>query len=87
MATQLIASGSTAASSSDVTVTAGAPITVSIKGATNMEARVVIELKDDASTYNTVGQLTASQPSAVLAGPGVYRLTRIAGGTCGVFSG
>lgn len=90
MATQLIAAGSTAASSSDQTVEAGTPLTVSLKGATGPEARVLIELKDDAGAYNAVSELNSLQPeqaSKVIAGPGVYRLTRIAGATCGVFSG
>lgn len=87
MATQLIATASTAADSADVVVTAGSPVTVSLKGVTGAEARVVISLKDDAGAYGVIGQLTTSQPSAVLAGPGTYRLSRIAGATCGVFSG
>lgn len=88
MATELIATGSTAVNSSDVVVAAGTPVTVSLKGVADGQARVVVILKDDAGGYtNLVGALTASQPSAVISGPGTYRFTRIAGATCGVFSG
>ena len=86
-AAQILATGSTALSSSDVAVVAGTPLAVSLKGVADGQARVLIELKDDAAAYNAIGELTASQPAAVLVGPGVYRLTRIAGVTCGVFSG
>lgn len=82
-----MAAASTALSSSDVTVVAGTPLAVSLKGVTDGGARVVIELKDDAAAYNVVGQLTSHQPSTSISTPGVYRFTRIAGATCGVFSG
>jgi hypothetical protein len=84
MATQLLAVGSTAASSSDLVVTDD--VTVSIKGFTGPEAFVAIELKDDAAAYVAVGTLTTSHPATVISAPGTYRFTRRAGATCGVFS-
>lgn len=89
-ATQVLATGSTALSSSDVTVVAGTPQTLSLKGYTGPTARVLIELKDDAGAYNAVDELNSIQPgqaTKVIVGPGVYRLTRIAGATCGVYVG
>jgi hypothetical protein len=85
MATQLIATGTTAASSSDVVVAAGTPVTVGLK-ASVPGAEVVIALKDDASAYNIVGRLTHLSPATVISGPGTYRFTRVAGASCGVFS-
>lgn len=87
MATEILATGSTAANSADVSVVAGTPLAVSLKGMTNMDARVVVYLKDDAAAYNQVGDLVASQPAITITAPGTYRFTRVAGGTCGVFSG
>ena len=88
MATELIATGSSEASSSDVVVPDGTPVTISLKGATGPSARVLIELKDDEAGYNLIGEITSLQPNAVvLARPGTYRMTRVAGATCGVFSG
>ncbi|MBK5958106.1 hypothetical protein CCR97_08230 [Rhodoplanes elegans] len=86
-AAQLIATGDTATSSSDQTVADGSTLTVALKGVTGSQARVLIELKDDGGTYNVVGELNSLQPATVIAAPGVYRLTRVAGATCGVYSG
>lgn len=90
MATELIATGSTAANSSDVVIADGASLTVGLKGQTGPNARVIIKLKDDGGAYNNIGgaggELTSDRPSVVLAGPGTYRLSRIAGATCGVYS-
>lgn len=83
MATQLLATGSTAASSSPLTVTA--PVTISLKGLTGADADVNIELQDDAGAYVQVGELTSSQPATLITAPGTYRFSRTAG-TCGVFS-
>lgn len=85
MATQLLAAGSTAASSSDLVVTTA--VAISLKGLTGAEAFVYIELKDDAAAYQQVGQLTSTAPATVISAPGTYRFTRRAGATCGVFSG
>lgn len=85
-AAELIATGSTAANSSDVVIADGSSVTVGLKGLDGSQARVLILLKDDAGAYNPIGELTALKPSIVIAAPGTYRLTRVAGATCGVFS-
>ena len=86
MATQILSTANTAADSADVTVVAGTPLAVSLKGVADGNALVIIKLKDDASAYNVVGSLTSSQPSTLISAPGTYRFTRVAGATCGVFS-
>lgn len=85
MATQLLATGSTAADSSELTVAAGTPVTVSIKGDVS-PVEVQIKLKDDAGGFRTVGYLTSGRPALCVSAPGVYKFTRAAGQTCGVFS-
>ena len=86
MPTQLLATGSTAADSADLPVTAGSPVTVGIKGTVDAQARVRITLKDDAGGYTDVGELTPFRPALAISAPGTYRFTRVAGSTCGVFS-
>jgi len=87
MATELLAAASTAADSADVTVAAGVPVTIGLKGAA-AGARVLLKLKDDGGAYNVIGELNgnAGELAMTIYGPGVYRLTRVAGVTCGVFS-
>jgi hypothetical protein len=85
MATQLLATGSTAADSTELTVSAGTPVTVSIKGDTS-PVEVQIKLKDDASGFRVVGMLTSDRPALCISAPGVYKFTRQLGQTCGVFS-
>jgi hypothetical protein len=87
MATQLLATADTAADSADVTVAAGVPVTIGLKGAA-AGARVLLKLKDDADAYNVIGELNgnAGERALTIYGPGVYRLTRVAGASCGVFS-
>lgn len=86
-AAELIAAGSTAANSSDVVIASGDYLVVGLKGQTSPTARVIIKLKDDAGAYNNIYELNSDRPAAVLTGPGTYRLSRLATGTCGVFSG
>ncbi|MGX9144983.1 hypothetical protein [Mesorhizobium sp. 128a] len=86
-AAELLATGSTAANSGDVTVAAGTPITVGLKGVADQNAIVLVSLKDDASAYNqTGGRLTSGEPVLMISAPGTYRFSRVAGGVCGVFS-
>lgn len=86
-AAEILATGSTAANSTDQTVAAGTPVTYGLKGFATAEARVRILLKDDAGAYLDVGELTPYRASTVISAPGTYRFTRVAGATCGVFSG
>jgi hypothetical protein len=87
MPTEVIATAATAANSSDIVVADGETVTLALKGVVDGEARVRILLKDDDGTYSDVSQLTSQSPATVIAAPGTYRATRVAGGTCGVFSG
>lgn len=86
-ATELLAVGTTAASSGDVVVAVGDQVTIALKGAEN-GAKVNIELRDDAGAYLELGTLLGSGMSdrlIVITAPGTYRFTRVAGNACGVF--
>jgi len=87
MATQILATGTGAANSSDLVVAAGTPVTVCLKGTSTARAIVRIQLKDDAAAYNTIGTLSTPDDNAkVIDAPGTYRFQRIAAsGICGVF--
>jgi len=91
MATQILAVGTTAADSGDVVVASGAQLTVSLKDAAGPDvlggATVIIQLKDDAGQYFRVDTLTGRKPALVIAAAGTYRFSRLAGPSCGVFSG
>lgn len=89
MATQILASGTGAATSGDVVVTT--PLAVALKrtGANRVDenAFVEVQLQDDAGAYNVIGQLTTRIPGAVIGGAGTYRFVRAASSSaCGVFS-
>lgn len=84
-AAELIATANTAANSGDLTVVAGTPVTVGLKG-WETGALVYIFIKDDAAAYNLIGKMTAYEPFTVITGPGTYRFSRVAGSACGVFS-
>ncbi|ULK98848.1 hypothetical protein [Bradyrhizobium sp. I71] len=92
MATQILAVGTNALSSSDVTVTSGSSLTVALKGdngaRVNSGAVVKIELKADDGNYYEVGELSGytGKTGTMIDAPGTYRFSRIAGGACGVFS-
>lgn len=83
MASELIAVGTGAANSSDITVAAGTPVTVFLKMATDVPAdsaaRAGIEIKTAAGTYHEIGALTGQYSAQVIDGPGTYRVTRAAG--------
>lgn len=91
MATEILAVGTSAANSGDVTIAAGSTLTVCLKDAAGpavgSTARVEIQIKDDAGEYFTVATLTGGRPSIVIVGAGTYRFSRFAGASCGVFSG
>lgn len=89
MATQLLAVGSTSASSSDLVVASGTPVTVVLNNtaaAVDGDAQVKIEIKDPVGAYFEMARLTSSQPATSITAAGTYRFTRITGGACGVFS-
>lgn len=91
MPTEILAVNTTAADSSDVVVAAGDTLTVCLKDAAGPGvlggALVRISLKDDAGQYFQVDTLSGSKPALVITGAGTYRFTRVAGPSCGVFSG
>lgn len=86
MATELLSTASTAANSSDVTVTASTPVVVMMKDQVDANALINIFLKDEDAAYLKVGELTPARPLLTITGPGLYRLARVAGSTCGAFS-
>ena len=86
MATEIIATGTGSATSSDVVVADGSTVTVALKGLSgDQPALVTIELYDGA-TYQRIGKLSSNERALVIAAPGTYRFVRMTG-TCGVFSG
>jgi hypothetical protein len=102
-AAEVLAPGSTAASSADIVV--AAPTLLALKGSgTGVQpgerSQVIVELKDDLSAYWPVGQLNGVGPmSMLLEAAATYRVTRVAANTsgalvqdpakytCGVFTG
>lgn len=91
MATEVLAVGTSAANSSDVTIAEGEQLTVCLKDAAGTRvgngAKVEIQLKDDDNEYFAVDTLHSGKVAVVIAGAGTYRFSRIAGVSCGVFSG
>lgn len=85
MPTNLISTGTTAATSSDVVLADGEAANWALKSAAE-GAEVHIDLKDDAGAYHSIGRLLSSDPAKNVSGPGTYRARRIAGASCGVFS-
>lgn len=89
MATEILASGTTAADSSDVTVTAGIPVTIFLKSGSSVpvssDADFDVKIKSAGSTYHTIGKLTGKTPALVIDGPGTFRVSRVtASGPVGV---
>jgi hypothetical protein len=78
---ELIATGTTAADSADVTVTAGVPVTVFLKkgsdGIVPSTARALVQIKSSGGFYHEVGALTGQIQALVIEGPGVYRISRV----------
>ncbi len=91
MATEILAIGTTEASSADVVVAAGTPLTVCLKGTAGSVidgyARVLVQLKDDSGKYFTVDTLSQAEPAVSIVAAGTYRFQRKGGASCGVFSG
>ena len=86
MATQLLAVGTTAATSAAFTLADGASATIAIKGTTK-QAPLYVEMQDDAGAWQTVGDLSADG-GRVINGPGTFRLRREANtGNIGAFRG
>lgn len=80
MATEILASGTAAGGSTDVAVTAGTPVTIFLKVATDVpvpsQADCDVQQKDSGGKYHTIGKLTGREPSKVITGPGTFRVYR-----------
>ena len=75
--TTILAAGSTAATSSDVTVAAGEAVSVGIFSAAGIPADIALPVYMDTPSLDAqVGVLTANVPAIVLSGPGVFRVRR-----------
>ena len=74
---ELLASGTTAASSADFTLT-GESSTLFLTAAASLipDVMVVVEIKSAAGVYHVVGDLSDEKPAVVLTGPGTYRVSR-----------
>jgi len=83
-ATQILATNTTAADSSDITLTTDT--IVGLKGGAAIGSEVIVKLKDDGGAYNVIGKLTSEEPAKTI-GAGIYRFTRVAGASCGVYQG
>lgn len=90
MAVEILAVGTTAASSADVIVASGESLTVCLKDAEGPSigsyARVQIQLKADSGQYFTIDTLSQAKLAVVIQAAGTYRFARSAGTPCGVFS-
>ncbi len=87
----VLAIGTTAASSGDITVANGATLAVCLMktsgGTIPARASVQILRKDSNNAYNLIGKLSAGHPEKLLT-EGTYKFTRLANGaSVGVFSG
>lgn len=85
----IIAVGTTAASSSDITVAANTPqtvfLTLTAGGFISERARVLVQMKDASNQYTNIDELNKHRPALILDGPGIYRATRLStGASCGV---
>jgi hypothetical protein len=76
MATQILASGTTDASSSDITLADGASTTIIARG----NGVGLIEARASDASYVTIGQIGADRDKAVaVTGPLIFRVRRPAG--------
>lgn len=90
MATELIANGSGAASSSYFTLADGERATVFLSAAAGVKwsAKALVEIKNDAGVTSVAGRLGQAQQAVSLVGPGAFRARRLAGDVSfGVFRG
>lgn len=78
--TELIAVGTGAADSAEVTVTAGVPVKFFLKttasGPAPVNARVTVKAKASGGTYHEIGALTGQYVSWQIDAPGVYLFSR-----------
>lgn len=84
-ATELLATADTADSSADIVLADGESSIVALKG-NDIDAVCHVEIKDDDAAYSQVARLDYYTPQRMILGPATYRVRRVAGATCGVFS-
>lgn len=72
--TALITSGTTAATSADFVVDAGAPVSVFLKASAPDKNMYVVLERYDGSAYYTVGEIRF--PGLIVNAPGTYRVRR-----------
>lgn len=91
MATELIATGTADATSADIVVAAGTPVSVFLKDAAgplvDSQARAAIQQKTSAGDYFTVGELTGLNRAMAIDAPGTFRVQKYAGVSFGVEQG
>ena len=77
----IIASGTTETTSSDITVAAGSTPTLfitSTTGAVQPDARAAVQMKSAAGVYMNIGELNYRQPALTIFGTGTFRVKRLA---------
>lgn len=74
---ELLATGTTLASSADFTLT-GESSTLFLKAAAAQipDVVVLIEIKDSSGVYHIIGKMEKENAAVVLVGPGTYRVSR-----------
>lgn len=86
--TTILAANTTAATSSDVAVTAGSTISIGVFSAAMLPGGVCASLLMDTPSGDVVvHQFTRARPAVAVTGPGTYRVVRPAGSvSLGAFS-
>lgn len=91
MATEIIAIGIVDATSSDITVAAGTPVSLFLKDSAgptvDTQCRAAIQQKTSTADYFTVGELNGQNRSVVIDAPGTFRVQKYAGPSFGVEQG
>lgn len=81
--TEIIADGSTEASSADRTIEAGVTETILMRTSSN-DSICLVEAKGSDAAYYEIGRLGTEGRVKQIDGPFVYRVRRLAGGACAV---
>ena len=74
---EIIASGTTATSSAEFTLTDGSNAVLSL-GNPGPASVALVQLKSTGGTFVTIGQLTSNNPAQVLSATGTFIVTRAA---------
>jgi hypothetical protein len=84
--TEILAIGTSEATSSDFTLTgeSSSLLLTNTSGLLVLGAYADIQAKTAAGAYVTIGRLTYDFPLLVISSPGTYRVMRPTGGSCGV---